>query len=372
MAVTTLKVPYVDIAGQHRTMRDELMEAAGRVIDSGQFVLSQEVERFEQTFAKMVGVPYAAGLNSATDALILALKALDIGPGDEVITAPNSFIASASCVAHVGAKPVFADVRDDYNIDPAKIEKAITPRTKAIIPVHLTGRPADMGPIMEIARRKNLYVVEDAAQAVLATYKGRQVGSFGHFGCFSLHPLKTLNACGDGGVITTNDEKLHRKIMLLRNHGLSTRDTCDLWGYNSRLDALQAALLLVKLKYLPDWTERRRANAKVYQAGLSEIPGIRVPVDGPDEKGVYHTFVVQSERRDELRQFLERRGIGTAIHYPIPIHLQKAAAHLGHGPGSFPVAERQAVRIVSLPVYPELTRADLNAVINAIREFCGA
>jgi dTDP-4-amino-4,6-dideoxygalactose transaminase len=363
------KVPYVDIAGQHAALKAELLEAVAQVLDRGSFILGNEVVVFEERFASLCGVPHAVGLNSGTDALILALRALDIGRGDEVITAPNSFVASASCIAVVGATPVFVDVRDDYNLDPALLERAINPRTRAIIPVHLTGRPADMDPILEVARSHGLHVIEDCAQAVVAEYKGKRVGSFGTFGCFSLHPLKTLNACGDGGMLTTRDPELAERIRLLRNLGLKTREDAVVWSSNSRLDSIQAALLLVKLKYLEHWTERRRANARIYQEKLAGLPRVQTPDERPFEKAVYHTFVVQAERRDSLRKFLADRGIQSNIHYPIPIHLQTVARSLGYGPGSFPVAEAQAQRILSLPVFPALTSEEIQYVASQIHEF---
>lgn len=372
MRTSSIKIPYVNIAGQHVPIKAELLEAITDVIDGGQFILGDEVNTFEQRFAELCGVRFAVGVNSGTDALILALRALGIGPGDEVITVPNSFIASTSCIMLVGARPVFVDVREDYNMDPAQLEQAISPKTKAILPVHLTGRPADMDSILEVARAHGLHVVEDCAQAVLAEYRGRRVGSFGIIGCFSLHPLKTLNACGDGGVLTTNDEALCERLKILRNHGLRTRDDCVVWSLNSRLDTLQATILLVKMKYLDAWTEKRRANAAFYQRALAEVPGLQVPTDRPFEKAVYHTFVIQAERRDELKRHLAENGVGTAIHYPVPIHLQKAAEGLGHGPGGFPVTERQAKRILSLPVYPELRTVALDYVVQVIRAFCGA
>jgi dTDP-4-amino-4,6-dideoxygalactose transaminase len=371
MSISTLqkKIPYVDMAGQHAALKDELLEAVDRVLTHGRFILGEEVAEFERHFAALCRVPYAVALNSGTDALVLSLRALGIGPGEEVITAPNSFIASAGCVALVGAKPVFVDVREDYNLNPDLIEMAVTPRTKAILPVHLTGRPAEMDPIMEIARRHNLHVIEDAAQAVLAEYKGRRVGSFGQVGCFSLHPLKTLNACGDGGVVVTVSRELCEKIQLLRNLGLRTRENAVLWSGNSRLDTLQAALLLVKLKYVEEWTEKRRANARLYQKELSGLTSVHVPTDQPYEWAVYHTFVVQADRRDELKHFLEQEGIGTQIHYPKPIHLQSAAVGLGYHRGDFPVAERQAGRILSLPIYPGLQPEEIEFIAATIRRF---
>jgi len=286
-----------------------------------------------------------------------------------VITAPNSFVASAAAIALVGARPVFVDVADDLNIDVSRIEAAITPRTRAILPVHLTGRPAQMGPLLAIAERRNLRVVEDCAQAVSAEYHGHRVGSFSDVGCFSLHPLKTLNACGDGGVLTTADPAIAVRLRELRNIGLKRRDECVVWSGNSRLDTLQAALLLVKLAHLDEWTERRRANAAAYQRLLADVRQIRLPMDRAGERAVYHTFVIQAERRDELRAFLAAQGIGTSIHYPVPIHLQPAARDLGYGPGSFPIAEAQALRMLSLPVYPELTADDLARVAASIWEF---
>lgn len=372
MNAPTVRVPYVNVAGQHAAIRDELLEAIAKVLDRGQFILGDEVAVFERRFAELCGVPYAVGVNSGTDALILALRALGIGPGDEVITVPNSFVASTSCIALVGARPVFVDVRADATMDPERIERAITPRTKAILPVHLTGRAADMDPILHAAGLHGLHVVEDCAQAVMAEYRGRRVGSLGTIGCFSLHSLKTLNACGDGGVITTRDEALFERLKLLRNLGLKTRDECVVWSGNSRLDTLQAAILLVKLKYLEAWTERRRAHAAFYRARLAGVPGVETPSDRPHEKAVYHTFVIQADRRDALRAHLAERGIETAIHYPVPIHLQRAAQGLGYRSGDFPVAEAQAQRGLSLPVYPECPKEDLEYVARAIRAFYGA
>ena len=364
-----IKIPYVNITGQHTPIRAELLEAVGSVIDGGQFILGDEVLAFEQRFAELCDVRFAIAVNSGTDALILALRALGIGPGDEVITVPNSFVASTSCIMLVGARPVFVDVGDDYNMDPVQLEQAVTAKTKAILPVHLTGRPADMEAISATARAHGLHVVEDCAQAVLAEYRGQRVGSFGTIGCFSLHPLKTLNACGDGGVLTTNDESLYERLKMLRNHGLQTRDDCVFWGLNSRLDTLQASILLVKMKYLKVWTDRRQANATFYQRALAGIPGLQIPKDMPFEKAVYHTFVIQAERRDELKQYLAENGVGSSIHYPIPIHLQEVARELGYKPGSLPVAEQQAKRILSLPVYPELKTVELEYIANTIRTF---
>jgi dTDP-4-amino-4,6-dideoxygalactose transaminase len=364
-----MKVPYVNIVAQHSPIKQELLTAIGKVLDHGQFILGDEVAEFETRFAELCNTRYAVGVNSGTDSLILALESLGIGPGDEVITVSNSFVASASCIALVGARPVFVDVREDYNIDPDLIEEAITPRTRAILPVHLTGRPADMNPIMNIAKGHGLHVIEDCAQAVCAEYKEQRVGSFGTVGCFSLHPLKTLNACGDGGVLTTDDPEIYEQAKILRNCGLKARNDCLMWGHNSRLDTLQAAILLVKLNYLEAWTEQRCANARIYQELLCDLPEVAVPQDQPYEKAVYHNFVIQADMRDSLQTHLASKGVGTVINYQIPIHLQPAAAYLGYQKGSFPETERQLDRILSLPFYAELERQEIEYVVQHVRNF---
>jgi dTDP-4-amino-4,6-dideoxygalactose transaminase len=359
----------VNLKAQHAALKAELLDAVAGVLDRADFILGGQVEEFERRFAELIGVRHAVAVNSGTDALMLALRVLDVGAGAEVITAPNSFVASASAIAMVGARPVFADVGPDYNIDPEQVEKAITSRTKAILPVHLTGRPANMDAIADIARRHRLAIVEDAAQAVLAEFRGKRVGSFGAVGCFSLHPLKTLNACGDGGVLTTDDDLLAARLRIMRNLGLRTRHDCVEWSGNSRLDTLQAAILLVKLQHVEKWTADRRKNAAYYRQSLCGTPAVRVPDELPHEGAVYHTFVVEADRREELKAFLAERGVATAIHYPVPIHLQAAAAYLGYRRGSFPVAESQAERIISLPNYPELQPEDIAYVTSAIHDF---
>lgn len=364
-----MHVPYVDIAGAHAPLREELLEAVGRVLDSGAFILGEELAEFEGRFATLCGTQFAVGVNSGTDALVLGLRVLGIGNGDEVITAPNSFVASASAIALCGARPVFADVGEDYNIDPVSVERAITPKTKAILPVHLTGNPANMTAICAIAEEHGLAVVEDCAQAVIAEHRGKRVGSLGAIGAFSLHPLKTLNACGDAGVIVTNDEEYFEQLRILRNIGLRTREDCVEWSGNSRLDSIQAAMLLVKLSYLNRWTAARRANARQYRALLAGCPGIMLPLEREGDVAVYHTFVIQADDRDALRSQLEEWGIGTQIHYPTPIHLTAAAAGLGYRRGDFPVAERQAARIVSLPVHHLITAEQIAYVCEAIRGF---
>ncbi len=362
-------VPYVDLALQHAQIKDELLEAIARVLDHGRFILGDEVSEFERRFAEFCGVTYAVGVNSGTDALILALKVIGVGEGDEVITTPNAFISCASSIALLGATPVFVDVRDDYNIDPGLIQKAITRRTRAILVVHLTGRPADMDSILYIARSHDIEVIEDCAQGVGAEYRNRRVGAWGAVGCFSLHPLKTLSACGDGGIVTTDDKDVFERLGVLRNIGLRHRDECIRWATNTRLDTMQAACLLVKLRYLNQWTEKRRANAAYYQSRLSGIPQVKVPADRSYERAVYHTFIIQAEDRAGLQAYLSTRGVETAVHYPVPIHLQPVAFPLGYRRGSFPVAESQADHILSLPVFPELDPGQLEYVADCIRDF---
>lgn len=365
----SMQVPFVNLSAQHAPIKDELLAAVGSVLDHGQFILGVEVAEFERRFAELCQIDYAVGVNSGTDALVLALRALDIGPGDEIITVPNSFVASTGCITMLGARPVFVDVAEDYNMDPKLLESAITSKTKAILPVHLTGAPADMDPINAIAKEHGLHVVEDAAQAVTAEYNGRRVGSLSTIGCFSLHPLKTLNACGDGGVMTTDDGDLYERLVYLRNLGLKTRDDCVEWSGNSRLDTMQAAILIVKLRHLQEWTEKRRANADVYRKLLEDIPQVRTPKEQPGRRGVYHTFVIQAENRDQLQYYLSEHGVGSAIHYPVPIHMHKAAQHLGYEIGQFPVTEKQADTILSLPIYAELDYAALEHVTNSVRDF---
>jgi len=366
-ALANFSVPYVNLALQYDKIKEELLRAVEYTLRQGQYILGSEVREFEEEFAEYCGVRYAVGVGSGTDALVLALKASGIGPGDEVVTVPNSFLASTSSIVLAGATPAFVDVREDYNIDPDLIEAVITSRTRAILPVHLTGRPADMSSILAKADKYNLAVIEDAAQAVGAGYHKQRVGSFGVTGCFSFHPLKNLNACGDAGAITTNDEIIYRYLLKARNHGLCSHNECEFWSLNSRLDALQAAMLRVKLKCLDTWTRERRAIARFYQEHLSDI--VEVPQENSYEYNVYQTFIIQSDQRDELQIYLKKRGVETKIHYPVPIHLQKAARTLGFKTGDFPEAERQARRILSLPIYPELSQEQIRHVVSSVQEF---
>jgi dTDP-4-amino-4,6-dideoxygalactose transaminase len=366
----TRAVPYVDLGAQHRRLESQLLDAARRVLSSGTFILGGEVERLEQAVAAISGVPFSVGVGSCTTALALAFRALGIGRGDEVLTAPNSFLASASAIALAGATPRFADVGPDYNLDPEDLERRITSRTRAILPVHLTGRPARIAPIRALAESRGLEIVEDCAQAIGAEYDGERVGGFGRLACFSFHPLKNLGACGDAGAIVTKDGNLASWLGKARNHGLRDRDTCEFWSHNTRLDALQAAFLSVKLDRIEEWTEIRRRNATFYREALARVPELTLPQ--PEEKGmraVYHAFVVRHAQRDRLMEYLAERGVETKIHYPIPIHLQPAASDLGYRRGDFPECERQSESILSLPIHEGLGERDLESVVTAIRTF---
>jgi dTDP-4-amino-4,6-dideoxygalactose transaminase len=362
-----VRVPYVDLAGQYAADRQALLKALDAVLAGGHYILGRQGERFERALARRCGTRHAVGVANGTDALVLTLKALGIGRGDEVVTAPNSFVASAACVALVGATPVFADVRPDQLLDPAKLGGALTRRTKAIIPVHLTGKVCDMEAIGRFARAHGLFVVEDAAQAVGALRHGRAAGSFGDAGCLSFHPLKNVNAAGDAGAVVTDDAALAARIRLLRNHGLRARDDVAVWGHNSRLDALQAAILGRRLAGLDAVVAARRRNAARYREGLADL--VLCPQDDPGCRDTYHLYAIQADRRDALQASLRAAGIGTAVHYPIPIHLQPPARKLGYRRGDFPECERQAKRVLSLPVHQGLRREQLAHVVQRIRRF---
>lgn len=365
-----MQVPFVDLARQFRSIEAELTRAFTDVGRSGGYIMGERLEAFERDAAAYLDVAHCLGVADGSDALFLIMKALGIGAGDEVITAPNSFIASAWTIVATGATPVFADVAEDLNIDPARVEDAVTPRTRAIMPIHLTGRPARMDEIDDIARRHGLHVIEDAAQAIGAVYRGRRVGSLGTAAGFSLHPLKNLGVYGDGGLITTNDDILAGHLRQLRNHGLRNRDECDIWGFNSRLDTLQAALAHVKLAHLERWNARCREIADVYRTHLSAC--VEVPIDEPWETSVYHNFVIRTPARDEVMGSLKQAGVDTRVHYPIPIHLQRAAAGLGYRRGAFPNAERFAETMISLPIYPELSDREVVYVAETTRAACAA
>lgn len=340
------------------------------LVRTGDFTLGAPVRKFEKRFAEMCGLRYAIGVGSGTDALMLSMKALGVAPGDEVITTPNTFVATVGAIAMIGARPVFVDNNDEYTIDVNKIEAALTPKTKAILPVHLTGNPADMPAIMDIAQRHNLAVVEDAAQAILATIDGKHVGQWGNSACFSLHPLKNLNVWGDGGIIVTNSTEHYESVKLLRNHGLSSRDEVEVFGHNSRLDSLQATIANRLLGQVPDITERRIENARRFDEAFADLGEyIVIPPRRDNVKQVYHTYVIRVADRDDLLDHLLGNSIRAKIHYPKPLHLQKAAAYLGYQSGDFPVCEEHCRTIISLPVHQHLTLDEMDYMIEHVRQF---
>ena len=340
------------------------------VVRSGDFTLGKAVSEFEEQFARLTGLPFAIGVGSGTDALILPLKAIGIGPGDEVITTANTFVATVGAIAMCGATPVFVDNNEQFTMDVSKIEDAITPRTKAILPVHLSGCPADMPAIMKIAEKHGLKVIEDAAQAILASIDGRHVGSWGEAAGFSLHPLKNLNVWGDGGIIVTRSKDMRDKLRLLRNHGMKNRDEIEIFGHNSRLDSIQAAVGLRLIKDVHWITAKRIEHAKQFDAafaGLSDV--IRIPRRPPHYNWVYHTYVLRAEDRDALLRYLLDSGISAKVHYPIPMHLQKASAYLGYKEGDFPMAEEDARTMITLPVHQHLKPEDMAYMIEQVTQF---
>jgi dTDP-4-amino-4,6-dideoxygalactose transaminase len=371
MMFIQMKVPLLDLRRQNLPMEAELLDAFRRVLTSGQFILGPEVEQFESEAAAVAGARFGIGMSSGTDAILVALMALGIGPGDEVICPSFTFFATAGCIARVGAWPVFADSCPEcFNIDPAGIEPLITPRTKAIIPVHLFGQAADMDPVLEIARRHGLAVIEDAAQAFGAVYRGRPVGSLGDFGTISFFPTKNLGALGDAGLVVTNDEALAEKARLLRNHGASRRYFHSLVGGNFRLDAVQAALLRVKLQHLAEYTAQRQRHFAEYNRALAGREGVVVPVTHPGRTHIANQYTLRVRRggRDALRRFLQERGIASEIYYPVPLHAQECFRLFGPH-AALPVAEALAGEVVSLPIFPEMTPEERAAVLAAITDF---
>ena len=361
-------VPFLDLKAQHEQMKPEIDAAVMRVIDSAQFVLGPEVAAFEERFAGYCGVQYCAALNSGTSALHLALLAAGIGPGDEVITVSMTFVATTAAILYCGAKPVFVDVDPNtWTMDPNLIEAAITPRTKAILPVHLHGLMADMDPIMELARRHDLVVIEDAAQSHGAEYKGRRAGSIGDIGCFSFYPGKNLGAYGEGGAVVTNNPDLARKVALLRDWGQESKYNHVVAGYNYRMDGIQGAVLNVKMQYIEAWTEARRRVAADYDRLLAKS-GYNRPAPPSHCRHVYHVYAVALSHRDDVQKTLQAEGIATGIHYPVPVHLQKAYANLKYKPGDFPVTESLAGRFLSLPIYAELRPEQVLEVVLALEK----
>jgi dTDP-4-amino-4,6-dideoxygalactose transaminase len=367
--MTAASVPFVDLKQQYQAIKSEISEAINRVLDNSVFVLGREVSEFEEQFAAYTGARHCIAVNSGTAAIQLAVQASEIGPGDEVIVPANSFFASAEGVSTAGATPVFIDVEhDSYNLDATRLDALIGPHTKALMPVHLYGQSADLDPIFEVARSRGLLVIEDAAQAHGAKYKGKHVGALGHVGCFSFYPGKNLGAYGEGGAIVTNDDEVARRARLLRDHGSDRKYHHEMVGYNFRLEALQGAVLKVKLRYLDQWNELRRQHAAAYNQ-LLRGSGLLLPQEMEYAHHVYHLYVVQTDVRDELQQALAADNIQTGIHYPIPIHLQPAYVSHGHKPGDFPMTESQAQRVLSLPMFPELARTQIEAVAAAVSKF---
>ena len=361
------KVPYLDLKAQYQSIKPEIDAAIARVLDSCQFVLGSEVAEFEREFSTYCGAAECIALNSGTSALHLALLAAGIGPGDEVITVPFTFVASVAAVLYTGARPVLVDIEPrSFTMDPAAIEAAITPRTKAILPVHLYGQPADMDPIMETARRRGLIVIEDAAQAHGAKYKGQPVGSIGDMACFSFYPGKNLGAYGEGGAVTTSNPEYARTIRMLRDWGQDRKYHHVLRGFNYRMEGFQGAILRVKLRHLERWTEARRAVVEKYNQLLADS-GVERPTEMPWARHVYHVYTLRTADREALQASLQAEGIQTGIHYSVPVHLQPAYADLGYARGSFPQSERAAAEVLSLPLYPEMTDAQLEAVSRVVQ-----
>jgi dTDP-4-amino-4,6-dideoxygalactose transaminase len=365
-----MSVPFLDLKAQFRQIEHEVLPMVKEAMENAAFIGGPQVSGFESEFAAFCDSEYCVGVNSGTDALRFALLAAGVRPGDEVITVPNTFIATTEAISQVGAKPVFADIDPKtYNIDVSKIPAAITPKTKAIIPVHLYGQPADMDPLLEMAGKHKLAVIEDACQAHGALYKGKKAGSLGITGCFSFYPGKNLGAYGEGGAVVTQSEEIANKIRMIRDHGQAKKYYHDMEGYNGRLDAIQAGILRIKLRRLEGWNKSRRQNASYYDELLSGIPGVTIPFQPEHAASVYHLYVILVNDRDGLQKYLGDKGIGTGLHYPVPLHLQKAYANKGYKKGDFPVTESVANRLLSLPMFPELTKEQIEYVADCIRQF---
>jgi len=362
-------IPYLDLTAQMRPLRKEIDEAIAKTLDHCSFCLGPDVAQFEKDFAAFCGVKHAIGFNSGTSALHVALRLLNIGPGDEVITTPSTFVATSWAISYVGAQPVYVDVDEKtHTLNPKLVEQAITRRTKAIMPVHLYGHPCDLNPLLKICRKHKLALVEDAAQAHGAKYNGKVVGTFGDLAGFSFYPGKNLGAYGEGGALVTNNDAFAARARALREHGSTVRYYHDEVGYNYRMEGIQGAVLGVKLKHLDHWTQARRRAAHRYHELLADTP-LQLPIEADFAESAYHLYVVHHARRDELKSYLESRKIGCALHYPVPLHLQKCYASLGYREGDFPVSEKGARECLSLPIYPEMTDAQITRVASAIRDF---
>ncbi len=364
-----MQVPLLDLKAQYATIRDEVMAGVAEVLESQRCIGGPKVDELEKAIAAVSDCKYGVGVSSGTDALLNCLMSLEIGSGDEVITTPFTFFATVGCIARTGAKPVFVDIDPKtYNIDPAQIEAAVTPRTKAIMPVHLFGQMADMDPIMAIAEKHGLAVIEDAAQSITSTYKGRKAGSIGTAGCFSFFPSKNLGGIGDGGMVVTNDETLHHRLVMMRNHGMEPKYYHKYVGGNFRLDPIQAVALLVKLPHLDEWSQARRDNAAYYNQKFAGTV-VQTPYVSPNCQTIYNQYCIRVPRRDEVVAHLRSQNIGCEIYYPVPAHLQECFAPLGYKKGDFPVSEKATEQIMALPIYPELTDAMQDAVADAILTF---
>jgi len=364
-----LKIPFLDLKAQYDSIKKEIDAAVSDIIQNGQYIMGPNVKALESEMAAYLGVKHAIGVANGTDALVLALKALGIGSGDEVITSPYTFFASAESISRVGATPVFADIDPEtYDINPDEIQKKVSPKTKAIIPIHIFGQPADMERISDLAEKYHLYCIEDACQAIGSAYKDKKSGSIGHVGCFSFFPTKNLGGYGDGGMLVTGDDEIAEKIKLLRVHGSNKKYMHSMIGYNSRLDEIQAAILRVKLKYIDDWNKARRQKAKLYKELLQDAP-VTTPYEHKDVYHVYHLFTIQGEKRDELAAYLQEKGIPTGVYYPVPLHLQEVYKGLGYKPGDLPVAENLCAKNLSLPLYPELADDHIEYISAQIKNF---
>ena len=369
MRPMTEPVPYLDLKAQLRPIRPEIDAAIARALDNCSFCLGPDVAQFEKDFAAFCGAEHCLAMNSGTSALHIAMRLLGVGPGDEVITTPYTFIATSWAISYCGAKPVFVDIEDaTFNLDPRLVERAITPRTKAVLPVHLYGQPCDLDSLLAIGQKHKLPLVEDAAQAHSAKYKGRSIGTFGAMSCFSFYPAKNLGAAGEGGALVTNNAEYATHARALREHGSRVRYHHDEIGFNYRMEGIQGAVLGVKLKHLQTWQAGRRRVARRYHELLAETP-LRLPQEPEYAESAWHLYTVRHPRRDALKGHLDANGIGNAVHYPMPLHLQKAYASLGYKPGDFPVAEQAAREVLSLPMYPELTDAQIQRVVAVVREF---
>ncbi len=365
-----LPIPFLDLKAQYKQIEQEVLPVLVEAMQNGNFIGGPNVSGFEEEFADFCESQFCIGVNSGTDALRFALLAAGVGAGDEVITVPNTFIATTEAISQTGALPVFVDINEDtYNMDISLVEQKITDKTKAIVPVHLYGQPADMDPLLEMVKEKDIIIIEDACQSHGALYKKRKAGSLGKAGCFSFYPGKNLGAFGEGGAVVTQDIDIAKKIRILRDHGQSRKYYHDEEGYNGRLDAIQAGVLRIKLKRLSAWNNARRENAKYYNQLLSSIDEIKVPVEAEYATSVYHLYVILVNDREGLQKFLEEKGIATGLHYPLPLHLQKAYQHLKYSKGAFPVTEKASEKLLSLPMYPELTKEQIDYIVTSIKEY---